>query len=271
MSSAHASAAPKINGQPRQRRSPRLFKAHLVTGWDGDGLKVIVEQLERTGLVTLTGLTTAQDVADFAAQVMDTSPYPGAGPYGLHGICDTREHAHRIDGAVLTRGPVDLHTCGATLRWSPRLVLLACAQKARTGGEVLLADGRALNVDLLRSRPDAAQALSLPRAAYFGSGTQAFFAPVFKIRAGRLSAVRLRQDGFLRWPEHTQPYVPVLRSLLARHQQAISLRSGEAVLLDNARWLHGRTGFTGNRLFYRAEGQLLPPPGSETWPEASTG
>ncbi|MHA7956341.1 TauD/TfdA family dioxygenase [Streptomyces sp. L500] len=256
-----------VNGQ---RRNARLFKAHLVTGWDDDARQVIADRLERTGLVTLTGLATAQDISDGAAQVMDTSQYQGEEPYGLHGICDTREHAHRIDGAVHTRGPVDLHTCGAALRWPPRLILLACVQKGRTGGEVLLADGRALYVDLLRSRPDAAHALSLPRAAYFGLGAESFYAPVFKLLAGQLDAVRVRQDGVLRWLEQTQPYVPVLRSVLARHQQAISLRPGEAVLLDNARWLHGRTAFTGNRLFLRAEGQPLPPPDSETWPEVST-
>ncbi|MFI0912455.1 TauD/TfdA family dioxygenase [Streptomyces abikoensis] len=252
-----------VNGQ---RRNARLFKAHLVPGWDDDAGQVIADQLERTGLVTLTGLTSAQDIAGIAAQVMDTSPYQGEEPYGLHGICDTREHAHRIDGAVHTRGPVDLHTCGAALRWPPRLILLACVQKARKGGEVLLADSRALYVDLLRSRPDAAHALSLPRAAHFGLEAESFFAPVFKLLAGQLDAVRLRQDGFVRWPEHTQPYVPVLRSLLARHQQAITLRPGEAVLLDNARWLHGRTAFTGNRLFFRAEGAALIPTDGEVWP-----
>ncbi|MFI9311024.1 TauD/TfdA family dioxygenase [Streptomyces triculaminicus] len=268
MNPAHVTAPSKING--RQRRSPRLFNTHLVTGWDSDAPQVIAEQLERTGLVTFTGLTTAEAIADLAAQVMDTSRHQTGGSFGLHWISDTRAHAHRADGAVRTREAVDLHTCGSIQREPPRLVLLACVQKGRTGGELLLADGRAVFADLRQRRPDAASALSLPRAAHFGHGADSLFSQVFKLVAGQVSGVRLRQDGFIRWPEDTQPFVPVLRSVLAEHRRAIALRRGYAVLLDNARWLHGRAAVTGNRLFYRAEGQLLPPPDSESWLEAST-
>ncbi|WP_367132806.1 MULTISPECIES: TauD/TfdA family dioxygenase [Streptomyces] len=246
-----------------------MFNDHLVDGANENAVEAIADRQWRAGLMTVTGLTSAAAVAEFAARVMDTSAYQGSGPYGLHGICDTRKDAHRADGAVLTRAPLDLHTCGAALREPPRLVLVACIHKASTGGATLLTDGRAVFDDLVRERPDAAHALSLPGAALFGRGPDAFAAPVLQVLADQRRIVRLRQDGLIRWPEHTQPHVPALRSRLTHYQRAIKLRPGEGFLLDNSRWLHGRTAFTGrNRLFYRAEGTPLIPMDSDVWPEA---
>ncbi|UQI45904.1 TauD/TfdA family dioxygenase [Streptomyces sp. HU2014] len=264
MSTVRAGAPAAVNGR---RRSTRLFESLLVNVWGEDAAGVIADRLWRVGLVTVSGLTTAEAVADFAARVMDTSAYDEGGLFGLHGIRDTRQHTHRVDGAVLTRGPVDLHTCGAALPEPPRLVLVVCFRKASRGGETLLADGRAVFDDLLREQPDAAHALSLPGAASFGRGADAFAAPVFQILAGKRRVVRLRQDGLIRWPEHTQPYVPALRARLARHQRVIKLRPGEGYLLDNSRWLHGRGPFAGNRIFHRAEGSPLIPMDSDAWPE----
>ncbi|MFC4517788.1 TauD/TfdA family dioxygenase [Streptomyces ehimensis] len=245
-----------VNGQRRHWRKPDL---HLGDGWDDCAAAVVSDRLWRTGLVTVSGLTDAEAVADLASQVMDTSAYGGFGPYGLHAVCDTRRHAHRVDGAVLTRAPVDLHTCGAALPQPPRLVLLACAQEGLAGGETLLADSRAVFDDLAREHPEAAHALSLPGAAFFGRGEDAFAAPVLEAVTEERRMVRLRQDGLIRWPKDIQRHVPALRAGLARHRQETRLRPGEGLIMDNSRWLHGRTGFTGDRLFYRAEGNPRQP------------
>ncbi|MCD9145983.1 TauD/TfdA family dioxygenase [Streptomyces albireticuli] len=265
MSTVRAGAPAALNSR---RRSPRLFESLLVDVRGEGAVDVIADRLWRAGLVTVSGLTTPEAVADLAARLMDTSPYDEDGPFGLHGIRDTRRHTHRVDGVVLTRGPVDLHTCGAVLREPPRLVLVVCFKRARSGGETLLADGRAVFDDLLREQPDAAHALSLPGAAIFGRGADAFAAPVFQVLADQRRVVRLRQDGLIRWPEHAQPHVLALRARLARHQRVIKLRPGDGYLLDNSRWLHGRGPFIGNRLFHRAEGTPLIPMDSDAWPEA---
>jgi hypothetical protein len=46
----------------------------------------------------------------------------------------------------------------------------------------------------------------------------------------------------------------MVREVISRHCQTVTLRAGQAVLVDNHRVLHGRTGFSGKRLLLRALG-----------------
>lgn len=50
------------------------------------------------------------------------------------------------------------------------------------------------------------------------------------------------------------PHVRALTETVTRHQQPVHLDAGCAYLLDNSRWLHARTAFSGPRRMYRALG-----------------
>ncbi|MEU3355161.1 TauD/TfdA family dioxygenase [Streptomyces sp. NPDC037389] len=211
---------------------------------------LITDQLRKSGLVTLSGLTSPQGITSLADRVMHWAAYEGAGPSGLHEVRDTGEHAHLAGQAELTRAAVDVHTRRADHVAPPRLVLMVCIDPGHAGGETVLVDGKALFADLCRHRPDTARAFLDQQAALFGRHEAALFA-----QAGyRHYALRLCQDGTVRWNAPAQPYLPVLRGALRRHQQILALRHGQGVLVDNARWATGRCAFTGPRLFLRAEG-----------------
>ncbi|MEU1307852.1 TauD/TfdA family dioxygenase [Streptomyces cinnamoneus] len=212
---------------------------------------LIAARMRHTGMVTVGGLTSPEAVAKFADRVMHRAVYGGDGPVGLHEVYDTGEHAHRVGQAELTRAAVDVHTCRADLVLPPRLVLLVCIHPGHEGGQTLLVDGKVLFGDLCRRRPDTAHAFLHERAAAFG---RTVAAPVFEEVGPRRYALRLRQDGTVRWSAAAQPFLPVLRSAVQRHQQVLALGYGQGVLVDNARWATGRTAFTGPRLFLRAEG-----------------
>ncbi|MFF4408451.1 TauD/TfdA family dioxygenase [Streptomyces sp. NPDC001407] len=212
---------------------------------------LISAKMRHTGLVAVSGLTSPEAVARFADRVMLRGVYPGEGPLGLHEVLDTGGHAHLVGHAELTRAAVDVHTCRPDLVVPPRLVLLACLHPGHEGGETVLVDGKVLLGDLCRRRPDTADAFLHERAAAFGRTVSA---PVFEDLGRRRYALRLRQDGVVRWSAATQPYLPVLRTALQRHQQVLALGYGQGLLVDNARWATGRLAFTGPRVFLRAEG-----------------
>ncbi|MFC4512254.1 TauD/TfdA family dioxygenase [Streptomyces ehimensis] len=214
-------------------------------------LDVVQARMRHTGLVAVSGLTSPEAVAKFADRVMHRGVYPGKGPLRLHEIRDTGEHAHRLGRAELTRAAVDVHTCRPDLVLPPRLVLMACINPGHEGGETVLVDGKVLFGDLCRRRPDTADAFLHERAAAFGPTVSA---PVFDDLGRRRYALRLRQDGVVRWSAATQPYLPVLRTALQRHQQVLALGYGQGLLVDNARWATGRLAFAGPRVFLRAEG-----------------
>ncbi|MFQ6197058.1 TauD/TfdA family dioxygenase [Streptomyces sp. NPDC000405] len=253
-----------------ERYGRRLFDARRVNAAHPELADTVHRQLEAAGLVTFTGLHSVHAVNDVVAEVMNTASFQGPGPYGLHEVRDTRRHAHRADAVDLTRASVELHTSGAALRKPPRLVLIACINPGHMGGQTRLADGHAVFGDLLRERPDTAHALSRKGASLLGRGDDVFPARVFTVRVDRAPVVRLRQDGLVRWPTDSQPHLPVLRNYLALSTMSVTLRAGEAYLLDNHRWLHGRTAFTGPRHFYRAEGKPRRRLRDDAWPgEAS--
>lgn len=214
----------------------------------------VLGALRSTGLVTLEILPTRQEVLAFAKRIMCITPHEVSDPDGLTVIRDTAQHAGREGFAGLSNGEVLPHTERSSLATPPRLMMLVCARPATTGGQCLLADGHAVYADLAEDHPDALAALSEPRSAFFGGG-DGHLGSVFTLPPdGRRPEVRLRWDGLARFSPLVQPHLPVLRAAIARHQQVLTLAAGQGYVLDNTRWLHARTAFTGPRLCYRALG-----------------
>ncbi|RKN55077.1 hypothetical protein D7231_34825 [Streptomyces klenkii] len=190
---------------------------------------------------------------DLAAQCLRLIPHRDSEPDGLTVIQDSG-HPNQPPGfAGFSNQALPVHTERSGTPEPPRLMLFVCARPAKAGGAIRLADGRAVHTDLAHQRPDAATALADPRAALFG-GADGVFAPVFAWAEDNRLTLRLRQDQLVRWNPLAAPHLAHLRAAIARHQQRLELAAGEGYLLDNHRWLHGRDGFRGERVAYRALG-----------------
>ncbi len=224
----------------------------------GDGLERAAAVLRERGLVRLSRLGGRIDVLDTAALLMFARwQHRDADPDGLTVIRDTGRHAGRAGFAGLGRGGLALHTECAQLPQPPRLMLLACARAAEEGGESLVVDGRRVLAELAASHPAALEALSAPRAAYFG-GSDGHFAPVLEHLPDGRWRLRLRQDELARFSPEAEAHLPALRRAVERHTTRLRLACGQGLVLDNHRVLHGRTRFTGERLLLRALGQPHP-------------
>ncbi|WP_328952919.1 TauD/TfdA family dioxygenase [Kitasatospora purpeofusca] len=229
----------------------------------GDGLERAAAVLRERGLVQLRGLGGRSDVLDTAVLLMSEPwQHRDADPDGLTVIRDTGQHDGRAGFAGLGRGDLELHTECAQLPRPPRLMVLACVRAAEDGGESLVVDGKAVLAELAASRPAALEALSAPRAAYFG-GSDGQFAPVLEHLRGGQWRLRLRQDELARFSPEAQAHFPALRRAVEHHTSRMRLACGQALVLDNHRVLHGRTRFTGERLLLRALGWPRPALGME--------
>ncbi|MFJ1997010.1 TauD/TfdA family dioxygenase [Streptomyces asiaticus] len=231
-----------------------LFSGHYVNIRAPHASDAIAAQLRETGLVTIDGLQTRQNVLTLASRLMAITPHPHSAPDGLTLIRDTGSHAHRAGFAGLGSGDLHAHTERSGVPRPPRLMLLVCLRPAPTGGDVLLADGRDVHAQLMHSCREAAITFSQPRTAYFGSGAGHATQVITAHADGRIS-IRLRQDGLARWSPIAQPYLPRLRGAITDSQHRIPLQTGQGYLLDNHRWLHARTRFSGDRQLLRALGE----------------
>lgn len=148
------------------------------------------------------------------------------------------------------------HTEGSAVCRPPRVLMLACLRPAQTGGRSHLVDGRDLYDGIARTEPAMLAALSTPRSAYFGGGSGHLGAVFQQTAEGRI-AVRLRLDELARFSPMLVPSIDRLRALVQQQTIPVDLREGHGYILLNDRWLHGRTGFTGNRLMLRIIGDPL--------------
>jgi alpha-ketoglutarate-dependent taurine dioxygenase len=214
----------------------------------------IAAGLRDSGLVTLSGLNSRTEVLSLAARIMTITAHRDSDSDGLTTIHDTGRHAHRAGFAGLGNGSLEPHTERSSIPNPPRLMLLVCGRAAESGGDCLLVDGRTVHADLLTHSRTAMLALSQRHTAYFGAG-DGHPSQVFTVHDDHRVEVRLRLDGLARFSPIVQPHLPVLRSAVHRHQVRLPLLPGQGYVLDNSRWLHARTAFTGDRTCWRALGQ----------------
>lgn len=224
----------------------------------GQALGRAADVLREHGLVRLGRLGGRDDVLEAAGRFMASRlQHRDADPDGLTVVRDTGRHEGRAGFAGLGRGDLSLHTECAQLPRPPRLLLLACARTAESGGESLVVDGRAVLAELAGFHPTALEALAAPRAAYFG-GADGHFAPVLEHLPDGRWRLRLRQDSLARFSPDAEAHLPALRGAVERSTTRLRLACGQGLVLDNHRVLHGRTAFVGARLLLRALGEPHP-------------
>ncbi|MFD7163602.1 TauD/TfdA family dioxygenase [Streptomyces violascens] len=220
-------------------------------------VSVLAERLRETGLVALEGLGARPAVLDFADRIMEITAHRDSERDGLTTIYDTRRHANRPGYAGLTSSELAPHTERSGIPRPPRLLLLVCAHPAAQGGVSLLTDGQAVHDDLAAHHPETRDLLSTHRTAFFGDAA-GHATQVFTPHADGRVSLRLRTDALARWNPLLTPQLPHLHAAIRRHQIALPLAATQGYLLDNTRWLHARSAFTGERLCWRALGEPLP-------------
>jgi gamma-butyrobetaine dioxygenase/trimethyllysine dioxygenase len=157
-----------------------------------------------------------------------------------------------------TDAPVDLHTDQPFLPEPPRYQMLHCMRPADQGGDSVVADGRQAALHL-RSVDRQAFDLITTVPVVFHRQQKAFdkrlVSPLVELRDGEFFRVRssyftfaphrIPFDTMEAWYRAYARFTGLLRD--PRHQVRFRLEAGDALLYDNFRMLHARTGFQGAR------------------------
>lgn len=230
-----------------------LFAHHHVDLSRPGALVRLVELLRTDGLATFGNVRTRAEVSAWADRLMVLSPHPDADADGLTTIRNTGRHAHRPGLAGFGNGALEPHTERSGVPRPPRLVMLVCGRAANTGGASVLVDGRAVLADLTPDTHGVIAALSEPRTARFGAG-YGHSCQVITVHPQHRVELRLRLDDLAHFSPLVLPAVPRLRAAIARRRVLLPLARGQGYVLDNHRWLHARTAFTGDRTCWRGLG-----------------
>jgi gamma-butyrobetaine dioxygenase/trimethyllysine dioxygenase len=157
-----------------------------------------------------------------------------------------------------TDAPVDLHTDQPFLQDPPSYQMLHCMRPADEGGDSVVADAKQAALHL-RSVDALAFELLTTVPVVFHRQQKAFerrlVSPMIELRDGGFFRVR---SSYFTLAPHRIPFEtmePWYRAYARftrlvrdpRHQLRFKLEAGDALLYDNARMLHARTGFQGAR------------------------
>jgi gamma-butyrobetaine dioxygenase len=145
-----------------------------------------------------------------------------------------------VGGRSFASSQVDAPLHSDSQQWRarpPELQLTACLRAAASGGESLLLDGHALLETVADDDPELhAALLRVPRCMPFVFGD--VYGPTAALRGGRFVLTHTPR------PLDDDPIAARLAAALARMSpEVVSLRAGEALVVDNHRVLHGRIAF----------------------------
>ena len=229
------------------------FRAHHADILDPAQQPHVIALLRQHGLVTFTGIISRTELASIARRLMSIRPHRDA----VTVITDTGTAEPGY--AAFTDAELIPHTDGTSLPDPPGLLLLTCQQPASRGGNTLLADAAHIIAALAGQHPAALRALCGPRAAYFGAAG-GHLGPVCELTGPGWARVRLRLDDLAMFSVDATPLLPLLRAVIAQHQQVVHLDAGQGLMVSNTRWLHGRDSYTGPRVMLRILGDPSPAP-----------
>ena len=215
------------------------------------GVGELAAVLARDGVALFDGVRTEPQLLQLAARLGQLAPHRDSVSSGLTVIADRGNARPTTGQGGFSRHALAPHTDSSHLPRPPLLVAMTCIQTAKRGGDCILVDGCAVHHDLATNAPEALADLSAQRGAYFG-GAAGIVGNVFEPDPCGLVGIRLRRDELARFSPQTQRRLAVLAQVIDRHTITLPTRAGSGYVVNNRRWLHGRTAFTGTRTMYRA-------------------
>lgn len=215
------------------------------------GVGELAAVLARDGVALFDGVRGEQQLVQLVARLGQLVPHRDSCPSGITVLTDRGESRPRPGFAGFSHRALEPHTDCAGRPRPPLLVMTVCVRQAERGGAFVLVDGRAVHDDLAATAPEALADLSARRGAYFG-GPAGIVGNVFERGPGCLVGLRLRRDELARFAPLTQRWLVLLAQAIHRHTITLPATTGGGYVVNNRRWLHGRTAFTGPRTVYRA-------------------
>jgi alpha-ketoglutarate-dependent taurine dioxygenase len=223
-----------------------------------DWRAALVDRLANHGLVTFDRIADRNDALALMRSVATVVHHRDSEPDGVTVLTATEPPAGVRSGfAGFSARELVPHTEGSSLPGPPTLVMLLCAVPAGEGGATEVIDGREVYDSLAAEAPEVLRELMTPRSALFGTGA-GHLGSVFEPVGRGAACIRFRHDDLARFSPAVTAVLPHLLEVMHARTVRFTLHPGQGYILQNGRWLHGRTGFSGRRQMYRILGEPHP-------------
>jgi gamma-butyrobetaine dioxygenase len=234
-------------------RSIRAFSGPGFLGAPDERRKALAA-VARDGACLLEGLCRVDGAPEPLETIVATFGFIRETNYGRFFDVRVEERAANLAFTDLGLAP---HTDNPYREPPPTLQLLHCIETAAGGGDTILVDGFAIAQALRACDPGAFALLASTPAPFAWRDANNIFeceAPVIELNAaGEIAGLRVNDRAlrpFAAPCESAQAWRAAYGKLCAliadpARQVRLRLRSGEALIFDNRRILHGRTAYSG--------------------------
>jgi len=211
----------------------------------------IAHALARDGMITFDTIRSTGQLLRLCTRLGTIVNPRDADEAGLTRIVK-RSDIQPTDGyQAFTASHLTLHTDGSSTPDPATMVVLWCAQPAEEGGVSLFVDGKQIYQALAKEYPHVLQALTAPNSALFAGSEAPLYGSVFSTLTDGTICLRFRYDGLGYYAAPVCSVLPLFIDLLGQHTISFTLQKQQGYILQNGRWLHGRTAFRGEREMYR--------------------
>ena len=207
------------------------------------------ERLGQSGLVFFEDIAEAR-LAATLSELGSVCAHPDADEQGTTTLQISRGRGAGPvqDGKLgLTPGALFPHTDRSVMDAPPAILAFWCVSPARNGGLSTFVDGRRIYERLRRDRPDAIAILETPGHFLFRYGDTFCSHSVFEPVPGGRRRLRFRRDNFFYATPSAWRHLERLLALIEENTIQLLLGAGQGYVVQNSRWLHGRTRFLGSR------------------------
>ena len=212
----------------------------------------ILNALDKHGLITFNNLFEVDCFLELCDKIGPIFNHPDADANGLTQITNKVDGIDRPGVPGLTEKNLVPHTDRATVPDPPFYTSLLCIKAAVGGGDSILIDGKEIYTTMKSQFPLELSLLEKPDVAIFGRGTNQCSTAIFNSINSVNKYIRFRYDDIAYFSAEIIQALNVFLTLVQKRQHVFKLDYGQGYIVQNGRWLHGRTSFEGQRLMNRA-------------------
>jgi alpha-ketoglutarate-dependent taurine dioxygenase len=211
----------------------------------------IAHALARNGMITFDTIQSTGELLHLCTRLGRIVNHRDADEIGLTRIVKRSDIQPTGGYQAFTASHLTLHTDGSNTRDPATLVVLWCAQPAEEGGVSLFVDGKQIHQVLAKEYPHVLEALTTPNSAIFAGSEVVLYSSVFSTLTDGTICLRFRYDNLGYYAIPVCTVLPIFIDLLGQHTISFTLQKRQGYIVQNGRWLHGRTAFRGEREMYR--------------------
>lgn len=151
----------------------------------------------------------------------------------------------------LTSSSLFPHTDRSTLDNPPNILILYCKNQSGVGGESTLVDFKQVFEQLLKEQQDGSHPILEKDSVIFDDGKTRHKGSIIEKLDDGSYYLRFRNDEFGYFNSKIFPYLNEFESKINANKQLMKLKTGQGYIINNGRFLHGRSSFQGEREMWR--------------------